>query len=153
MMHTSANSRLVWQVRGIVTPQQLRVFAWPRAAWQTMRMRLLRERREFTSELKNDKKSNPNSTTFDTENGDFFDARKRINLSSSGVYISCFLVRKTDPFSENGNSFWHGENQGWGKFFQKNLFKEYRFFSKDVFLSPLYASTGNAQNQSANFQV
>ena len=100
MMHTSANSQLVWQVRGIVSPQHLRVFAWPRAAWQTMRMRLLRERREFTSELKNDKKATQIVPHFDTENGDFFDARKRINLSSSGVYISCFLIRKTDPFSD-----------------------------------------------------
>ena len=71
MMHTSANSRLVWQVRGIVSPQQLRVFAWPRAAWQTMRMRLLRGRREFTSELKNNKKATQLVADFDTENGDF----------------------------------------------------------------------------------
>ena len=31
------------------------------------------------------------------------------------------------------NWFKTSSEQGWGKFFKKNLLKEYRFFSKDVF--------------------
>ena len=33
---------------------------------------------------------------FDTESGPFFGNRKLINFLSSGAYISCFLIRKTD---------------------------------------------------------